>query len=263
MILGRLSLFRVLISSGLGLAVTVVLALLVAQAAFVGPTELRDAFASGDVRQAVLLSIFCATLAASLALVVAVPASYALARTRFRGAMVLDALLDVPVLLSPVALGLALLLVMRSAPGRWVQTYLVQFIFEVPGIVLAQFVLALALEIRVLKSAFEEIDPRLEQVARCLGCTPWGAFRRVALPLVRPGLLAAFVLGWCRALGDFGASAMIAGAVPRKTETVPIAIYLSLASVRMERAVALAFLLTTVALVALLAVRLAGRRRTR
>ena len=263
MILGRLSLFRVLISSGLGLAVTVVLALLVAQAAFVGPTELRDAFASGDVRQAVLLSIFCATLAASLALVVAVPASYALARTRFRGAIVLDALLDVPVLLSPVALGLALLLVMRSAPGRWVQTYLVQFIFEVPGIVLAQFVLALALEIRVLKSAFEEIDPRLEQVARCLGCTPWGAFRRVALPLVRPGLLAAFVLGWCRALGDFGASAMIAGAVPRKTETVPIAIYLSLASVRMERAVALAFLLTTVALVALLAVRLAGRRRTR
>jgi molybdate transport system permease protein len=76
----------------------------------------------------------------------------------------------------------------------------------------------------------------------------------------RPGLLAAFVLGWCRAVGDFGATVMIAGAVPRKTETIPIAIYLNLASVRIERAVALALVLTAVALVALLLVRRVTRR---
>ena len=261
MILQRVSLFRVLVAAGLGLAVTIVLALLVAQAAFVGPAELRSALASPDVRQSILLSAACATIAAVLALVVAVPASYALARNRFPGSAILDALLDVPVLLSPVALGLSLLLVLRTPAGDWVQAHLVQLVFEVPGIILAQFILALALEIRVLKSAFEEVNPRLEHVARCLGCTPWGAFRRVAFPLVRPGLCAAFVLGWCRALGDFGATAMLAGAVPRKTETIPIAVYLSLASVRLERAVALALLLTIVALVALLAVRLVGRGR--
>ena len=263
MILRRISPFQLLVTGGLGLAVTIVLALVVAQASFLGPRDLGDTLKSPDVRAAILLSIVSATVAASLALLVAIPASYALARRRFWGMTLLDALLDIPVLLSPIALGLALLLVFRSPPGQWVENNLLRFVFEVPGIILAQFILALALEVRVLKTAFEEIDPRLEHVARCLGCTPWKAFRRVALPLVRPGLLAAFVLGWCRAIGDFGASVMIAGAVPRKTETIPIAIYLNLASVRLERAVALALVLTVVALAALLLVRWVGRRRTR
>jgi len=244
------------------LAATVIVALLAAQAGFLRSADFADAMASADVRAAILLSMICATLAAVLALLVAVPAAYALARYRFFGATLIDALLDVPVLLSPVALGLALLLFFRTWPGRFMETHLLRFVFEVPGIVAAQFILALALEVRVLKSAFEEIDQRLEHVARCLGYSPGAAFRRVTLPLVRPGLLAAFVLGWCRAVGDFGASVMIAGAVPRKTETIPISIYLNLASVRVERAVALGLILTTVAMTALVVVRLLTRRRS-
>lgn len=256
----RIAIFHAFLACGLGFAAVVVLTLLAAQADFLGPSDLVDAAASPDVRAAVLLSTLCATLAAALALVVAVPAAYALARYRFFGATLIDALLDVPVLLSPVALGLALLLFFRSWPGKFIETHWLRFVFEVPGIIAAQFILALALEVRVLKSAFEEIDRRLEQVARCLGCSPWAAFRRVTLPLVRPGLLAAFVLGWCRAVGDFGATVMIAGAVPRKTETIPIAIYLNLASVRLERAVALGLVLTAVAMTALIVVRWITRR---
>lgn len=257
----RRVLFPAFLLSGLGGATTLVVALLVSQFTFSGSCCVSGVARDGGVRSAMVLSFACATAAAGLALFVAVPAAYALTRWRFRGAVLLDAVLDVPVILSPVALGLSLLLLLRSSPGQWIEEHVVQFIFAVPGILLAQFVMALALEIRVLKSAFEEVDPRLEQVARFLGCTPAMVFRRVSLPLVKPGLLAAFVLGWSRAIGDFGATAMVAGGVRGKTETMPIAIYLSLASVRLEKAVAMAFVLTVVALVVLIGVRLCGRAK--
>jgi molybdate transport system permease protein len=205
--------------------------------------------------------LLTSSAAALLALAVAVPSAYLLARSRFYGRSLVDALLDVPVIMSPVALGLTLLLVFRTPPGAFIQAHLLRFVFEVPGIVLAQFILALALEVRVLKAAFEEINPRLEQVARCLGCSPGGAFFHVTLPMARPGLIAALVLGWARAIGDFGATVMIAGAVPGKTETVPAAIYLGLASLRIEHSVVLTLLLTLIALAALLALRWAGARR--
>ncbi len=257
----RVVCFRAFLVTCLGLSVLVVMALLLAQGCYLTWGDVAGQLASPDVRSAILLSAFCATVAATLALLPAIPTAYVLARHRFPGCIVVDALLDVPVVLSPVSLGLALLLVFRTAPGKWVESNIVAFVFEVPGIILAQFILALALEIRVLKSAFEEVDPRIEQVARCLGCSPWMAFRRVVLPLVRPGLIAALVLGWARAIGDFGATVMIAGAVPRKTETIPMAIYLNLASVRPEKAVALSLLLVCLALVTLVIVRLAGRKR--
>lgn len=253
-------LFRAALVLSLGVATTVVLAVLVSQVAYVTPATAAAAFSSSGVRSAMLLSWMTASTAALLALAIAVPSAYLLARQPFRGRSLVDALLDVPIIMSPVALGLALLLVFRTAPGVLIERHVLRFVFEVPGIVLAQFTLALALEIRVLKATFEEINPRLEQVARCMGCSPGRAFYHVTLPLARPGLIAALVLGWARAIGDFGATAMIAGAVPGKTETVPVAIYLGLASLRIEHSVALTLLLTTVALAALLALRWLGTR---
>ncbi len=253
-------LFRAALVLSLGTATTVVLAMLVSQVAYITPAAAVEALSSPAVRNAIALSLLTASTAALLALVVAVPSAYLLARHTFFGKPLVDALLDVPVIMSPVALGLALLLVFRTAPGEWVERHLLRFVFEVPGIVLAQFILALALEIRVLKATFEEINPRLEQVARCMGCSPGRAFLHVTLPLARTGLIAALVLGWARAIGDFGATVMIAGAVPGKTETVPVAIYLGLASLRIEHSVALTLLLTLVALVALLALRWLGAR---
>lgn len=254
--------FSAFLLAGLGAAVTAVVVLVAVQLSYpsAGGEPLALLF-ERDVRSAILLSLWTSTVSALLGLTVAIPASYALARFRFRGKAVVDALLDIPIVLSPIVIGVALILVFRSTPGRWVEEHVLRFIFEVPGIIAAQFILALALQIRVLKAAFEELDPRYEQVARSLGCTAWGAFRRVTLPLCRTSLLAAFVLGWARALGDFGATVTVAGSVRNKTETIPVAIYNNLASVRIEKALGLALLLTVIALAALACVRILAVRR--
>lgn len=249
-------------AAGLGTALSVVLVLLFAQVGHAGLVRPARALLDPEVQHAIRLSLLCAILAAGLALLVAVPAAYALARYRFPGHTVVDALLDVPVILSPVAIGMTLLLVFASGPGSWVQEHLVRFVFEVPGIVLAQFVIALALEVRVLKATFEEIDPRLERVARYLGCGPFAGWWRVTLPLARPGLIAALVLGFGRAIGDYGATVTIAGSVKGKTDTIPTAIVLNWSAVRIEAAVALVLVLTSIALLVLLGVRwLGGRKR--
>lgn len=258
----RRSPFDALSTAALGLAVAVPLILVLAQLSFTSLANPLRALLDPEVRGALWLSFGCAAAAAALGLVVAIPAAYALSRRTFWGKGVVDALLDVPLILSPIVIGISLILIFRSTPGRWIEDHVTRFMFEVPGILAAQFILALALQVRVLKAAFDGADRRLEQVARVLGCTPWRAFIRVSFPLARPAVMAALVLGFCRALGDFGATVTIAGAVRGKTETAPVAIYLSLSSVQIERAVSLSLALTIVALVVLLIARVGiGARR--
>lgn len=257
-------LFTAYLLAGLGVAVTTVVAIIAVQVSYAGDKDDPiSALGDRDVRAAIRLSLWTSTLAATLALVVAVPTAYALARWRFRGRILIDALLDVPLVLSPIVIGIALILVFRSTPGQWIETHWIRFVFEVPGIVIAQFVLSLAMQVRVLKAGFEDLNPRYEQVARFLGCTPFGAFWRVTLPMCRSSLIAAFVLGWSRAIGDFGATVTIAGSVRNKTETIPVAIYNNLASVRIGKALGLAILLTLIAFVVLIIVRVVGARQER
>lgn len=256
--------FSVYLLCGLGLAVTTVVAIIAVQIGYVGDEDNPfRALGERDVLAAVKLSLWTSTLAASLALVVAVPTAYALARWRFRGRFLVDALLDVPIVLSPIVIGISLILVFRSTPGQWIEHHVLRFVFEVPGIVIAQFVLSLAMQVRVLKAGFEDLDPRFEQVARFLGCTPFGAFWRVTLPMCRASLVAGFVMGWSRAIGDFGATVTIAGSVANKTETIPVAIYNNLSTVKIGKALGLAILLTMIAFVVLTVVRVFGARRER
>lgn len=242
-------------------ALSLVLAILWVQVDFAGLGVLRSLVREDPVLHAVFLSLVTATIATSLALIVATPAAYGLARYRFRGHLLIDVLLDLPVVLSPVALGVCLLLLFQTGTGRWIEEHFIRFVFEVPGIILAQFTVAMALSIRILKASFEEVDVRYEQVARFLGCTPAGAFFRVTLPLVRQKAVAAFILSWARAIGEFGATVTLGGAVAGRTETVPVAIYLRLAAVDLEEAVALIMLLSALSLAVLFGVRFAGNRR--
>ncbi|MCW5801782.1 MAG: ABC transporter permease [Deltaproteobacteria bacterium] len=256
--------FTVYLVAGLGIAVSTIVLIIAAQVGYVGDKDSPfAALGERDVQAAVWLSLWTSTFATTLAMVVAIPSAYALARLRFRGRILVDALLDVPIVLSPVVIGIALILVFRSGPGQWIENHVVRFVFEVPGIVIAQFVLSLAMQVRVLKAGFEEMNPRYEQVARFLGCTPFGAFWRVTLPMCRSSIVAAFVLGWSRALGDFGATVMVAGSVRNKTETIPVAIYNNLASVKIGKALGLAILLTAIALAVLLVVRVIVGRSAR
>jgi len=242
-----------------GCSVTLMVALLAAQAAYTGGGEVLHALTESDVLNAMFLTFYTSTVAGVAALALAIPTGYALSRWHFRGLWLVESVLLIPVIMSPMALGVALLLIFHYPPGLWLARY---FVFEVPGIILAQFFVAYAFAVLVIRTTFSSIDVRLEQVARFLGCSPWQAFRRVSLPLARNGIVAGFVLGWARALGDFGSTSTLAGAVKGKTETMPVAIYLNMASVSIDRAVALSIVLTLVTIFGLIAVRLliGGRR---
>jgi len=243
--------FEGLLLAAVGTSVSLMLMLIAAQAAYTGVGAPFKALADHDVQRAIYLSFVTSTIAAGLAIVLAVPTGYALARWEFPGRWLIECLLVVPVIMSPMALGVALLLVFRTEAGQWVEDHLIRFVFEVPGMILAQFLLAFALSVLVVRTTVSGIDVRLEQVARFLGCTPWQAFRRVTLPLARNGIVAGFVLGWARAMGDFGSTSTIAGAVKGKTETMPISIYLNLASVSLDRSVVLSIVLTLVTIAGL------------
>ncbi|OGO21279.1 MAG: hypothetical protein A2144_02720 [Chloroflexi bacterium RBG_16_50_9] len=219
------------------------------------------ALVSEEILFAIRLSTTTATIAAIISILIAVPVAYAISRNDFPGKDLVDSLLDLPIVISPVALGAALLVFFNTPVGSAINNNVIRFVFAVPGIVLAQFTVISALAIRLLKSTFDGIDPRYEQVARTLGCSKPEAFFSVSLPLAKDGLIAAVILTWARAVGEFGATVTLAGATTLKTETLPTAISLSLASANVEKAIAVIFVLIIIAIIALLAIRkLIGRR---
>lgn len=220
-----------------------------------------QALFSEEILFAIRLSITTATIAAIISILIAVPVAYAISRNDFWGKDIVDSLLDLPIVISPIALGAALLVFFNTPIGAAIDDNAIKFVFAVPGIVLAQITVISALAIRLLKSTFDSIDPRYEQVARTLGCSKPEAFFRVTLPLARDGLIASGILTWARAVGEFGATVTLAGATAMKTETLPTAIFLSLASANIEKAIAVIFVLIIIAIVALLAIRkFIGRR---
>jgi molybdate transport system permease protein len=216
---------------------------------------------SPEILFAVRLSLLSATVAAVISMIIAVPVAHAIARNDFPGKNIVDSLLDLPIVISPVAIGAALLVFFNTPAGAAINNNVIKFVFTVQGVVLAQVTIISALAIRLLKSTFDSIDPRYEQVARTLGCSKPEAFFRVTLPLAKDGLIAAGILTWARAVGEFGATVTLAGAMPFRTETLPTAIFLSLGSADIEKAVAVILVLVVIAVIALLLIRkIIGRR---
>ena len=227
---------------------------------FLDPAALRAAWFSERTLFSVRISLVAATVSASLALVLAVPAAYALSRYRFPGRAWVDTLLELPIIVSPAALGAMLLIFFNNPLGEWIQEHLLRFVFAFAGIVLAQFVTVLGVAVRLLKTAFDEVPAELETVARTLGARPRHVLWTVTLPLARRGLIAAFILSWAKALGEFGATITVAGTMALRTETLPVAIFLRLASADIEGTTALILVLVIIGLAALYATRrLLGR----
>jgi molybdate transport system permease protein len=136
-----------------------------------------------------------------------------------------------------------------------VNQYFGPFVFEVRGIILAQFFVVVGLSIRLLKSAFEGVDIEYENLARTLGYNKVQVFFKVVLPMAAKGLLASFLLVWARAIGEFGATVTLAGATTLKTETIPVAIYLSFESADISSALVFILILIGVSLAILFLVR--------
>lgn len=181
-----------------------------------------------SVTAALYLSLKVAGCATAISLILGVSVGYFLARCRFWGRDFLDTLLTLPMVLPPTVLGYYLLVLVgrRSAFGSWLNDSLgIELIFTWQGAVLAASVVAFPLVFKPARAAFEEVDTQLEQAARILGLSELGVFFRVTLPLAWRGILAGGLLAFARALGEFGATLMIAGSIPGKTQTLSIAIY--------------------------------------
>lgn len=197
-------------------------------------------------------SVVAATVAAACALLFSIPSSYALSRWNFRLKSSIDAILELPLLISPAALGAVILLFLQTDLGKIIQDYTVEIIFTFYGIILAQFLSVLGMGIRLLKSVVDEIPTRYEQVARTLGASPFQSFLSVTLPLMKKGILSSYLIMWAKAFGEFGATLMVAGVLPFKTETIPTAIFLSLSGADIQQTIFLIFVILSVSLIILL-----------
>ena len=245
-----------------------VVLMIAANVAYTTPAHLETALRSPEIQASLKLTLWSCLLAAAFSLIVAVPLGYLLARTNFRGKGLLEAVMDIPVVLPPLVVGLSLLIIFNHfriggvSLEQWLNAHGIQFTFAVAGVVLAQFSVAAAFAVRTMRGTFEQMPARVEEVALTLGCTRWQAFRLVTLPLARRGMLAAFTVAWARSLGEFGPLLIFAGTTRGRTEVLSSSVFLELSVGRLEGAVAVSLLMIVIAVGVLLAVRMWGGDRT-
>jgi molybdate transport system permease protein len=212
-----------------------------------------------EMAHAVWLSIWTSTVAAGIAVIIAVPAGYVLSRGRFYGVRLLDALVDIPIVLPPLLFGISLLVLFahsRLGPAlQWLTG--VKFVFEPAGIVLVQVLISAAYGIRMLKGTFDGIDPRPAAVAQTLGSTPARAFFSVTLPAARSGIVAALVMIWARAIALYGPIIAFVGSTSMHTEVMPTRMYLEMSVGRLEAALLVALMMIAMAVGVLLVLKLA------
>ncbi|QQR43856.1 molybdate ABC transporter permease subunit [Myxococcus xanthus] len=213
----------------------------------------------------VSFTIWVATLATLLILPPGLAVAYALARWEGPGKGVVETVLTLPLVLPPTAVGLVLLeLLGRNGPlGRVLDAWGMEVVFTPKAVVLASAVMAFPLLVRSARSGFEEVDPRLVAVARTLGDSRTRAFFRVTLPLAWRGVLVGALLAFSRALGEFGATVLVAGNIPGRTQTLSLAIFQRTQLGRDAEALRLAGVAALLAFVAVFATEAVTRRRGR
>lgn len=217
--------------------------------------EVWKVWTKPDVKAAIRLTLLTSSVTAILAVFFAVPIGYSLARFNFRGRAAVDALIDIPMVLPPLVIGLSLLIFFNKIEilggqslERWLNSHGMAVTFAVPAVVLAQFTVATAYAIRMVRNTFAQIDSRAEQIALTLGCNRAGAFWRVALPQAGAGIAAAGVMAWARAMGEFGPILVFAGATRGKTEVLSTSVFLELNMGNLAGAAAIALLMMLLSL---------------
>ncbi len=186
------------------------------------------------------ISLATSAVATVLTLLIGLAAAAWRERRSGLSAALVDGIFLLPLILPPTVVGFFLLLLFgRNGPlGRLLLALGATIVFSWPATVMAATVVAFPLMYLTARAALEQVDPHLIQAARTLGASEWRVFREIALPLAWPGILAGIILSFARALGEFGATLMIAGNIPGKTETIPIAIYFAVEADDIDRALA-------------------------
>lgn len=194
------------------------------------------------------LSLWVSTWAGLSALILGTLVAWILVKIPFKGKWLAEGFVMAPLVLPPTLLGYYLLVVLgqRGLGPVTEQLFGFRFVFSLPGGIVAATVTALPLVIQTVQVSIAEINREIEEAARVDGCTEWNIFWQITLPIIRRGLLAAGVLGFLRALGDFGATLMVAGNIPGRTQTMTMAIYDAVQANDIARANQLALMLTIV-----------------
>ncbi|MDR3033872.1 MAG: ABC transporter permease [Kitasatospora sp.] len=219
--------------------------------------HLAAALSGTDATQALILSLWTASVTTGISLVIGVPLAWVLARTRFPGQRLLRALVTLPLVLPPVVGGVALLLAFGRTGflGRYLNSWFgITIPFTPAAVVMAQTFVAMPFLIITVEGALRSADQGFEEAAATLGAKRMTVFARVTLPLVAPSLAAGAVLCWARALGEFGATITFAGSFPGQTETMPIAVYYALQT-DPNAAIALSLVLLVVSIAVLVSLR--------
>lgn len=240
-----------------GVYVLLVVAMLAADLTFTSPARFWEALTSREILYSIKLSLITCTLTAILSLWVAIPLAYVLSRTSFRGKRWVDVIVDIPIVLPPLVVGLSLLILFQTAPGRALEGVF-PVTYAIPSVIVAQFAVACAFAVRTLRATFDQISPRTEHVALTLGCTRAQAFWSVVLPEARHGIVTAGTLAWARSLGEFGPILVFSGATRLRTEVLSTSVFLELSVGRLEAAVTVSLLMVLAAVAVLLFMRAFG-----
>jgi molybdate transport system permease protein len=254
-----------LVMSGLSSSfILLIVLLLLADLLFTTPGEFLVAIRKPEIQAAFRLTILSCTIAAIMSIWVATPLGYLLSRYRFPGRWVIDTIVDIPIVLPPLVLGLSLLILFHLSIGGWeLEAWLRDSVgfpvtYRWPAVVLAQFSVACAFAVRTMRVTFDQINPRAEDVARTLGCTRGQAFIQIALPQAWRGMIAATTIAWARALGEFGPILVFAGATRMRTEVLSTTVFLELSIGQLDAAVAVSLLMVAMAVVVLVILRVLG-----
>lgn len=249
---------RLLCGGMLLLFVILIVSLIVADVSYLGAKGVGWSHALGLLSQerivfAIRMSVATSLTTLVLIMLTAVPIGYALSRHRFPAKALTNTIIDVPIVMPPVVAGISLLAFFSFGIGepirRAIESHNMSLVSGL-GIVLCQYLVAVSYCIRSVKTAFDSVDPSLEQVARVLGCSEWRVFWRVSVPLARNGLVAGGVMAWARALGVFGPLMVFVGTGP-KVSVMPTTLWLELSIGNIETAVCIALIMLAMAGVAL------------
>jgi molybdate transport system permease protein len=250
--------FTAIIGLG-GFYIVMIILLVLADVARVDMATMSQVLSDPNIVYSIKLSLLSCTITTVLALWVSIPIGYMMSRMEFKGKLLVDAVLDIPIVLPPLVLGLSLLILFNFPPFVWINEYVE---FEIPAVIIAQFMVACAFAVRTMRTAFDMVPFREEEVARTLGCSRGQAFWQVVLPRVNKGIIGAATLAWARSMGEFGPILIFAGSTRMRTEVLPTSVFLEIQSGNLKGAIGVSLIMIFISVVVLILARVFGIERS-
>jgi molybdate transport system permease protein len=228
-----------------------------------GVSNIGRCIQSKEILFSIKLSLITSIISTFICLVFSLPAAYALARTKLKFKKFVSILIFLPMSLPHIISGVALLLFLGNLGiGGILSKFRIDFVFTQKGIVAAQVFVNFPFMVNILKTAIEESGYKMEFIARTLGCNRWQTFIYITIPLIKNSLLSSLIITWSRALGEFGAVIMLAGATRMKTEVIPTAIFMNMSTGDLDIAIGTATILIFISIISMIIVEITQKIRS-